>query len=131
MLRVVMSREPAITLQVKWITYNQPLAQSGMFSSPGFGDGSGLNGPSKLTVRCGFSVVSIDRFGYPTNAAHGLVPGLVQSVPGAETFAFYFYLQHAIPDEDGMYIYYSDCQWVVDTWEGTKELSCSGWAPPQ
>eukprot|EP00959_Pyramimonas_sp_CCMP1952_P110684 2315549-Pyramimonas_sp.AAC.1 len=51
--------------------------QGQVFTSPAFGDGSGLHGPSPRTIRCGISVASVNPLGHPITVAYGVYPSHV------------------------------------------------------
>ena len=52
-------------------------------------------------------------------AAHvllvGASPGLVQEVPLAELYALLQAVTNSVPDERGIFTFYTDCMWVIDS----------------
>jgi len=116
---------PSLEPQVTW---NPRLDSS--FSGLGFGDGSGINGASKATLRCGWSVVSsqfLEGAIVITAELSGLCVGPLQEVNFAELFALYQYFCYALP-YDGEYTYYSDSSFVVNGWRKGQQVCCSSWS---
>jgi len=110
------------------LTWNPRLEAN--FVGIGFGDGSGIHGASKDTLRCGWAVVSSQFLeGAITITAElsGLCVGPLQEVNFAELDALYQYLCYATP-YDNEYIYYSDSSFVVNGWRKGQQVSCSSWA---
>jgi hypothetical protein len=78
-----------------------------------FGDGSGKFGDTPL-MRCGWAVLqtAVDAAGCTIVIAgiYGALPGWIQAVPAAESWAFLMALTHCLPP----IVFYNDCQFVVD-----------------
>ena len=92
-----------------------------------YGDGSGLWGRDQYTRRCGWSIVqgimSSDAESFDiTGALLGPLPGFIQDVPAAESFAFLMALKHALPP----ITFVTDSQFVVDCFDGGPEVSAMG-----
>ena len=114
---------PTVEPIVHWVVGNAELG----FDEPSFGNGSGkfrLYG--EHMPRCGWSVFSGSLL-VKSAWAQGPLPLRVQSTPGAELYALYVYLKHAIPYQ-GMYVFHSDNSYVVDSFNHkTKHCLCNGW----
>jgi len=110
------------------VTWNPRLASQ--FVGFGFGDGSGIHGASRDTLRCGWAVVSSQFLGGQiviTAEVSGLCVGPLQEVNYAELFALYQYLSNAF-SYDNEYTYYSDSSFVVNGWRKGQQACCSSWA---
>ncbi len=63
-----------------------------------------------------------------TASAYGPLPGLLQTVAAAETFALYVFLLNAgLPLDDGHIYFYSDNSYVVDTFARGKAHATSAY----
>ena len=113
---------PAPLLELEPVWTLAP-GEDALFRGEAFGDGSGKNGEFVETRRCGWAVASsVSMFACVAAAregdvaagvlAYGVLPGLVQEVPLAELYALLFCLRHAIPDDQGVFVFYTDCEWV-------------------
>ena len=110
------SPRPLVDSHIEWAIPDGAIAN---FGAEAFGDGSGLYATHDVARRCGWAVVAIERRGSSTflgAAAFDLLQGPVQEVPMAELQALVFFVQHSMPGPDGYLDYYSDCQWVIDTY---------------
>ena len=128
---------PTVTLESRWLlsAHCNPV-----FHAAAFGDGSGVNGASHLSRRCGWGAVSdVALFPDESTAAvsvqnagaqvglYGNLPMPVQEVPLAELFAFLMVLRHALLDPLGSFIFYTDCSWLVTSYaKGAAYCTSSG-----
>ena len=91
------------------------------FCGTAFGDGGSAQGPNPRHIRCAWAVVCVatlsDNSRVVSAAACGNLPYALQAVPAAEAYALYFFLRHSVPGSDGRVVYYTDCQWVHDSWK--------------
>ena len=103
-----------------------------LFDAPSYGDGSGKHGKITSLRRCGWGVVSAcpgpDGVIHRTAEAYGPLPLPLQHVPVADFFALLMYLTHAFPDQDGMYIFYTDCAYMYDSWHKGFNSMTNGWS---
>ena len=114
------------------VIYWELQADSGTFSAIGFGDGSGKRNTCSITRRVGWGVkslvntdpsVSVGRW-RTTASAYGPLPGLLQAVHAAETFALYIFLLNVgLPLDDGHIYFYSDNSYVVNTFARGKHYA--------
>ena len=105
------SLNPCMQLVIHW----ELQADCGTFSAIGFGDGSGKRNTCSSTRRVGWGVTSLVNTDpsvsvgcwRTTASAYGPLPGLLQTVPAAETFALYiFLLSVGLPLDDGHIYFY-------------------------
>ena len=120
---------PTLELCVDWkvVTGDGPL-----FVGEAFGDGASAQGPDPMFIRCAWAVVSLAGSGANAvvkTAASGNLPGPHQTVPGAEAFALLFFLWHALPDQSGKLVYYTDNKWVFDSWKLPAFVTAAASAP--
>ena len=113
---------PYSDLEIVW---NCSTGFNSFFSGHGFGDGSGIHTAFIQTRRCGWGVCSAFMTSYTnftSNAeAYGPLPGNMQVVPLAETFALFIFLKFSVAYE-GKHTFFTDCQYVLDSrW---LEFSC-------
>jgi hypothetical protein len=123
--------KPSLHLVVNWALQDG----SGTFSAIGFGDGSGTRGNCTSTRRAGWGVTSLANADpssalgrwTSTASAYGPLPGLLQTVVAAETYALYvFLLNVGLPLADGRIYFYSDNAYVVDTFaRGRRHATCA------
>ena len=95
----------------------------GVFEGVGFGDGSGLKPVHPRARRCGWGL-TVYSVGHGIVAElHGALPGWLQEVPIAESYALLMYLTHiGIHDPE----FVTDCKFVVDTFAKGPEASSHG-----
>ena len=95
----------------------------GLLEGTIFGDGSAFHSQDDIMRRAGWGVVMvrIERDTVHIIAeAYGVLPGFAQVTPAAEAMALLFFLRHAgVPP----HTFYSDCQWVIDTFRGGPQNS--------
>jgi hypothetical protein len=116
----VASPMPLSVFSVEW---DVPEGQDPNFGAEAFGDGSGRFTRHGYARRCGWGVVALIRQGrsnFLGTAAWGPLPGPLQEVPLSELMALKFFVAHSCPGPDGRLFFYTDCQWVKDTFEGGK-----------
>lgn len=91
-----------------------------LFAGPVFGDGSAIHNQNERLLRAGWGAIELNSLSCPAleyRSAKGTLPQILQSVPAAELFAMFFWLQHLDPCYTD-HVYYSDCAWVVGGWHG-------------
>jgi len=114
---------------VKW--WLNEYGGEALFSGPCFGDGSVVDGGHEWSARAGWSIVevtSIDRLPVEVRrSVCGTLPGLIQTISGAELYCVLIWLRHLSPLYTE-HVYYSDSSWVVQGWN--REFSTTeAWTP--
>lgn len=105
---------PEIELRVEW----QVPSLTGFFEGHGYGDGSGIKATYPRQARCGWGVATVELADGITHWVSGAIcrplPGPLQTVPFAESFALLMYLRHF---GDGEPVFLTDCLWVKRSFE--------------
>ena len=94
-----------------------------------------MNSKYQLSRRCGWAVCSgVALYLEPAAAtkrcvgaqvvAFGPLNGLCQEVPIAELHALLFAVKHAMPDERGQFRFYTDCLWLITSYNAGR-ISCT------
>lgn len=94
-----------------------------------FGDGAGTAPTQQVRNRCGWgpSTISPEADAWKEHGAVcGPLPGLIQTAPAAELYAFWVFLRFAVPDAQGLE-YMTDCQWVHGSWRKPWHDICDAW----
>ena len=108
---------PLMELQMVWDCSDDMVGHLG---SEAFGDGSGINVHHDGTRRCGLGIVAASRTAmsnYLGTTVHAALPGVIQEVPVAELMALMVFLRHSVADSDGKLTFYTDCEWVIESFE--------------
>ena len=117
---------PEMELRVVW----QVPSLTGFLEGPGYGDGSGIKATFSRQARCGWGVATVELADgithWVSGAICGPLPGPLQTVPFAETFALVMYLRHVGARE---VVFLTDCLWVKNSFHKgpsgtTGEMHC-------
>ena len=73
--------------------------EGGMIQGTIYTDGSALDGPSSVLMRCGWAFVAVDSEGNITASAYGVPPPWVDDIGGAEAWALLQAAMRAMPGE--------------------------------
>ena len=110
---------PLLSEHVIW----EKAPAGGLLEGECYGDGSGKRPRYKRLRRCGWGLMCYSRGVGITAMARGPLPGWQQDVPLAESYAFWMTLRHA----DVQVVFYTDCEFVRQTFEAGPAHSSSGW----
>ena len=118
-------------LEIRWMVASgeQPL-----FEGQAFGDGSAILPGDRVTRRCGWAVASalalyqvapvhVEANVGARVVAYGHMPGILQIAPLAEAFALSIALLHAMPDSRGCFTFFTDCMWVITTFQAGEHVA--------
>ena len=86
-------------------------------------DGSALDGPSAVLMRCGWVFAAVDKAGRILAAAYGATPPWVTDIGGAEAWAL---LQATYSASPAACSFISDCKVMVDGLKCGKRKSLAG-----
>ena len=116
---------PLLELEASWVV-TPP--EGLVFVGDAYGDAGSVQGPSPRHIRCSWAVVTarcVDGVFCATAVLAGNYPALHQAVPAAEAYAFLMFLCHCLPGPDGLATYFTDNQWVHDSWrEPAAKTTC-------
>ena len=115
------------------VDWELPPNTEACFAGECFGDGCCLHLGEPGAARAGWAVLELYTAGEGSRPvilryASGTLPGPWQDIEGAELYALYVWLRHLDLLSPRRPVFYTDCRWVADGWNGLWDVTAL-WTP--